>query len=277
MQSMAGGGSSGGDISQTAAYRNMVSQQAERIEERRNKGKKGRQAAAAPAVAGVGGGAGAGGGAAAAAASTEQAHALAREMAPTYSHSLPEEVELGGQVFGLVGDALRTRFGRGGGGGAAAKREGKEATPDSKKAKKGKKKGKKGDRTPSPGGSQRAAPAPASSVGGGGGSSSGGGGSSSGSGGSSSGGGSALAADLDRIIQEVVGVLAGHDPRCALPVFSQQVMLINQRLGKGSDPNQIAALFAATQVNGYVDFVDWLRRDSTRAYFTMGESAQYTA
>ena len=54
-------------------------------------------------------------------------------------------------------------------------------------------------------------------------------------------------------------------------------MLINQRLGKGSDPNQIAALFAATQVNGYVDFVDWLRRDSTRAYFTMGESAQYTA
>ena len=61
-----------------------------------------------------------------------------------------------------------------------------------------------------------------------------------------------------------------HDARCGLPIFLQQVTLINQRLGKASDQRQIEALFGATQVQGYVDFADFLSRESTRAYFAMG-------
>ena len=257
MQSMVGGGVSGGDISTTAAYRQMVAKQAERVEERRAaKGKKGRHAAE---------------GSKESQSSREQAHALAREIAPTYSHSVPEEVELGAQVMGLVGDALRARFGRGSGGGGGGKKEASTATaatttPDKKgKKKKGSK--KKGDRTPSPGASNRGssmAPSPAtanrqaSSV------------ASSSAGGPSFGSVSATAEDVPRILSEVLSVLHGHDARCGLPIFLQQVTLINQRLGKASDQRQIEALFGATQVQGYVDFADFLSRESTRAYFAMG-------
>ena len=64
---------------------------------------------------------------------------------------------------------------------------------------------------------------------------------------------------------------AGHDARCGLPIFSQQVALLNQRLGKASDPRQVEALFMATQQGGLVDFADFLRRESTRLYFEMSD------
>ena len=45
--------------------------------------------------------------------------------------------------------------------------------------------------------------------------------------------------------------------------------MLNQRLNKSSDPAQVEQLFWACQQNGVVDFADFLRRDSTRAYFMM--------
>ena len=48
-----------------------------------------------------------------------------------------------------------------------------------------------------------------------------------------------------------------------------QVGVLNERLGKPSHPQQIEQLFWAVQSNGVVDFADFLRRDSTRAYFQM--------
>ena len=44
---------------------------------------------------------------------------------------------------------------------------------------------------------------------------------------------------------------------------------LNQRLNKPSDPMQVEQLFWASQVDGAVDFIDFLQRESTQAYFRM--------
>ena len=45
--------------------------------------------------------------------SREASHVLARQMAPTYSHSTSEDAELGGLVMQVVGGAIRSRLARG--------------------------------------------------------------------------------------------------------------------------------------------------------------------
>ena len=243
------GGTRTQDISRDAAYRNMIALQASALEERqqRRHQRHGTQSASLPpASAAAGDGAGGAG-------SKEDAHRLAREMAPTYSHSTSEDVELGGLVMQVVGGAIRSRLAR------AATRADKpgsdkdkaSGTPDKKKkkSKKGSKdkgggsdKGRDKDAPPTPskgGGSTSSAPAPS-------------------------------AADLiDGIIAELLTALAGHDARCSLPIFAQQVSMINQRLGKVTDQGQVEQLFAAAAVGSVVDFADFLRRESTRAYFRM--------
>ena len=78
---------------------------------------------------------------------------------------------------------------------------------------------------------------------------------------------------VEQLCNELLAALQGHDARCNLQVFAQQVQLLNQRLGKPSDHGQIQALFGASQVNGYIDFGDFLRRESTRRYLEMDSAA----
>ena len=257
MQSMAGGGAGGGDYSRDAAYRNFVSRQAGAVEESRNARHARRHNAGsssnvanavtsnvAAAACGVGACAVPGGralapnaciegamGAGNAEAEREAAHALARQMAPTHSHQTSEDAELAGLIFSVVGGAIRNRFN--------SRQASSSTTPEkSKKEKKSKSKKSKKEK----GG---AADAPAA-------------------GSSSSGGG-----EVDALIDEILAALVGHDARCNIQVFSQQVSVLNQRLNKSSDPAQVEQLFWACQQNGVVDFADFLRRDSTRAYFMM--------
>lgn len=90
LQSMAGGGSTGGDISQSTSYRNMVAAQAQKLEEERA-----RRGGSTPRST---------------VAEREQAHRLARDLAPTYSHSMSEDAELGQLMLSMVGGAIRKRL-----------------------------------------------------------------------------------------------------------------------------------------------------------------------
>ena len=251
-QSMAGGGAAGGDYSRDAAYRSFVARQASVVEERqlrRAGSRPGSSAAGLNSQAAAGAGpSGAGGGGDG---SREASHVLARQMAPTYSHSTSEDAELGGLVMQVVGGAIRSRLNRGHSGKEASKKG--DRTPDKKKKRKNKK-GKDSGSNDSRSGNKSAAAAGASS-------------------GGASSSTSVDAETVSQMIAELLGALAGHDARCTLPVFSQQVAVLNQRLGKASDSRQIEQLFWAVQANGVVDFAEFLRRESTRAYFQMDNLA----
>ena len=74
---------------------------------------------------------------------------------------------------------------------------------------------------------------------------------------------------MRRVLADVLDSLAGYDTRLALPLFSQQLQMLNQRFGQPSEPSQIEALFGLAQQGGYVDFAAFLRRDSSVQYFLM--------
>jgi len=200
------------------------------------------------------------------------AHQIAREMAPTYSHTQTDEVELGSLVMQVVGGAIRDRLGH---------RKKGEVEGGEKKSKK---KGSKGSKRPSPSSSRPSSDERAHtsssvssgshtkggkqpSVGGGGG----------GGGGGDAGRGSASReSEIRTVLADVLRSLAGYDSRLALPLFSQQVVMLNARFGQPSNQSQIDALFGACQVAGYVDFADFLGRESTARYFLMDRPADKT-
>ena len=174
-------------------------------------------------------------------------------------------------MFSAVGDAIRGRSApRRRRRRRLRRRQCREEGEAEAKGGKGKKKSKDGDGGSggSRGGGKRGA-AGGSSGGGGGSSAS----NSAGNGAAPAVHGMTSASDVPSLLEDLVGALQGYDARLPLPAFLEQVSAINARLGKATDPRQLGELFAAVQVNGYVDFADFLRRQSTRAYFEMSETS----
>ena len=249
MDLTAGGGSSGGDASRDPAYRQFIALQAKELEQRRagadkDKGKR-REARTSDdrPAASLGG-----------ADTYSDAHQIARQLAPTIPvqrHS--EDVELATAVLSVVGNAIRDRIR---GKPRAAKGKGKEAdgapTAEEGGKKRGKKKGKKGS---SPKSSSR----PGSGERGGGGS----------SGAADHRPRASREAEVRRVLSDVLASLAGYDTRLALPLFAQQLQMLNRRFGQPSDPAQIEALFGVAQRGGCVDLAEFLRRESTVHYFCL--------
>jgi hypothetical protein len=257
MDSMGGGGSSGGDASRDPAYRQFIALQAKEIEQRRagaekDKGKRREARTSDDRPAAPLGGAD----------TYSDAHQIARQLAPTIPvqrHS--DDVELATAVLSVVGNAIRDRIR-----GKPRAAKGKEAdgapTADAGGKKRSKKKGKKGS---SPKSSSR----PGSGERGGGGAAGSSGDHLPASASADHLPRAAREAEVRRVLSDVLASLAGYDTRLALPLFAQQLQMLNRRFGQPSDPAQIEALFGVAQRGGCVEMAEFLRRESTVHYFCL--------
>eukprot|EP00900_Chrysochromulina_parva_P017668 jgi/Chrpa1/25902/Chrysochromulina_OHIO_Genome00011899-RA len=190
------------------------------------------------------------------------AHQIARQLAPTIPvqrHS--DDVELATAVLSVVGNAIRDRIR-----GKPRVAKGKEAdgapTADAGGKKRSKKKGKKGS---SPKSSSR----PGSGERGGGGAAGSSGDHLPASASADHLPRAAREAEVRRVLSDVLASLAGYDTRLALPLFAQQLQMLNRRFGQPSDPAQIEALFGVAQRGGCVEMAEFLRRESTVHYFCL--------